>query len=112
MKLEEATATNTCELLLTGQFYRAKLLGKNETNKSYTVIAIEYSLDTVYKVYIFGEGCSTKNEGDNFYVKFGNPIYTEMGLSRIYRYALCNEQGITEKNYTEEFFTVNCENYF
>ena len=112
MKLEEATVKNTYELLLTGQYFRAKLLCKNVNNKSYTVIAIEYSLDKVYKVYTFGEGCSTKNEGDIFYMKFGNPIYTEMGLSRIYRYAVCDKHGIPEKNYSEEFFTVNCENYF
>ena len=102
MKLEEATATNTSELLLS----------KNKTNQSYTVIAIEYDMNTMYKVYVFGEGCSTKNEGDIFYVKFGNPIYADMGLSRIYRYALCNDCGIPEKNYSEEFFSVNCENYF
>jgi len=112
MKLEEATAENTYELLLTGQFYRAKLLYKSENNKSYTVIAIEYDSDTVYKVYVLGEGCSTKNDGDIFYVKFGNPIYTEMGLSRIYRYAVCDKHGTPEKNYSEEFFSVNCENHF
>jgi hypothetical protein len=112
MRLEEATATNTCELLLTGKFFRAKLLGKAKINQFYAVIAIEHDSDTVYKVYIFGEGCTTKNEGDIFYMKFGNPIYTDMGLSRIYRYAVCDEHGTPEKNYSEEFFSVNCENHF
>jgi hypothetical protein len=55
MKLEDATATNTCEYAFTGRFFRVKLLSRMKCNPMYAVLAVEGISDEIYKVYTWGE---------------------------------------------------------
>lgn len=109
MKLEEATSNNTYEYSLTGKYFRVKMLGTMKCNVHYASFAVEFDKDTIYKAYVFGENATHKKVGDIFHVKFGEQLNDEE-LTRIYRYALCNENGIT--SCSDNIFKLDYENYF